>query len=157
MDAPGMLVQRVSVSPSVRLAAAVCVAHFAAAVLLWLVPLPVPGKVVITLAIAASLVFLLARDALLHAAHAIVALEIGEEDTISYQTRGGEWVDCELLGSSYVSPRLTIVNLQPHGRRRTRRVILVPDNVEPREFRRLRMWLRWKRGDGPDSEQLIEP
>ena len=152
-----MFVQRVSVSPSVRLAAAVCVVHFAAAVLLWLMPLPVTGKSVITLVIAVSLVFFLARDAALHATNAIVALEIGEDDAVSYQTRGGEWVDCELLGSSYVSPRLTIVNLQPHGRRGVRRVILVPDNVDARDFRRLRMWLRWKRGDGPDSAQIMEP
>jgi len=152
-----MFVQRVSVSPSVRLATAVCVAHFAAAVLLWLLPLPVQGKSVITLVIAVSLVFFLARDAVLHAKNAIVALEIGEDDTVSYQTRSGEWVDCELLGSSYVSPRLTIVNLQPHGRRLVRRVILVPDNVDARDFRRLRMWLRWKRGDGPDSAQIMEP
>ena len=152
-----MFVQRVSVSPSVRLATAVCVVHFAAAVLLWLLPLPVQGKSVITLVIAVSLVFFLARDAVLHAKNAIIALEFGEDDTVSYQTRSGEWVDCELLGSSYVSPRLTIVNLQPHGRRWVRRVILVPDNVDARDFRRLRMWLRWKRGDGPDSAQIMEP
>jgi len=151
-----MLVQRVSVLPSVRLAAAVCVVHFVAAVLLWVVPLPVSVKAVITLAIAVSLVFFLARDAALHATNAIVALEIGEDDTVSYQSRGGEWVVCKLLGSSHVSQRLTIVNLQPRGRRWTRRVILVPDNVDPRDFRRLRMWLRWKRGDGPDSAQIME-
>jgi len=151
-----MLVQRISVSPSVRLATAICVVHFLAVVLLWLVPLPAPGKSVITVAIAVSLVFFLARDAALHATNAIVALEIRGDDTVSYRTRSGEWVDCELLGSSYVSPRLTIVNLRPHGRRRTRRVILVPDNVDPRDFRRLRMWLRWKRGDTPESGQILD-
>ena len=151
-----MLMQRVAVSPSVRLAAAICVVHLLAGVLLWLVPLPAPGKSVITLAIAVSLVFLLARDAALHATNAIVALDIREDDTVSYRTRRGEWVDCELLGSSYVSPHLTIVNLRPHGRRRTRRVILVPDNVDPRDFRRLRMWLRWKRGDIPESAQILD-
>lgn len=152
-----MLVQRVSVSPSVRLAAATCVVHCLAAVLLWLVPLPVSGKAAVTLAIAVSLVFFLARDAALHAANAIIALEIGDDDSVSYQTRDGEWVICELLDSSYVSPGLTIVNLLPHGRRRTRRVILLPDNVAPRDFRRLRMWMRWKRGGGPDSAQTMEP
>jgi toxin CptA len=151
-----MLVQRVSVSPSVRLAAAICVVHSLAAVLLWLVPLPAPGKAVITLAISVSLVFFLARDAALHAANSIIALEIRENGTVSYRARGGEWVDCELLGSSFVSPRLTIVNLRPVGRRRTRRVIVVPDNVDPRDFRRLRLWLRWKRGDRPESVQIVE-
>ena len=152
-----MVVQRVSVLPSVRLAAIVCGVHFIAAVLLWLVPLSVAVKSVITLAIAVSLVYILARDAALHATNAIITLEIGEDDAVSCQTRGGDWVDCELLGSSYISPRLTIVNLQPHGRRRTRRVILVPDNVDPLDYRRLRIWLRWKRGDRPETEQIMEP
>jgi len=152
-----MFVQRVSVSPSVLLAAVACGAHFVAAVLLWLMPFPVAGKSVITLAMAVSLVYILARDAALHATNAIIALEIGEDDAVSYQTRAGEWVNCELLESSYVSPRLTIVNLQPHRRRWQRRVILVPDNVDPLDFRRLRMWLRWKRGYGPEAAQIMDP
>lgn len=151
-----MLIQRVFISPSVRLAAAICLVHLFAGILLWMVPLPALGKALITLTIAVSLVFLLARDAALHATNAIVALDIREDDSVSYRTRVGEWVDCELLGSSYVSPRLTIVNLRPHGRRRTRRVILVPDNVDPRDFRRLRQWLRWKRGDTPESAQILD-
>lgn len=150
-----MFVQRVSIMPSVQLAAVVCGAHLFAAVLVWLVPLPIAVKSALTLAIAVSLVYILARDAALHATNAIIALEIGEDDAVSYQTRAGDWVDCELLGSSYVSRRVTIVNLQPLGRRRTRHVILVSDNVDPLDFRRLRMWLRWKRGDG-DTAQIVK-
>lgn len=145
-----MLVQHISVSPSVRLAIALCVAHLAAAGLLWLVPIPPLGKGAFTLAIAVSLVYFLARYAALHAANAIVALELKSGGGISFHTRDGKWVDCELSGSSYVSPGLTIVNLLPRGRGRTRHVILVPDNVDPRDFRRLRMWMRWK--NGPSSE-----
>ena len=146
-----MLIQHISISPSVRLAIALCVAHLAAAGLLWLLPIPALGKGAFTLAIAVSLVYFLARDAALHAANAIVALELKSGGGISFHTRDGKWVDCELSGSSYVSPRLTIVNLRPRGKRRTRHVILVSDNVDPRDFRRLRMWMRWKNepGHGP--------
>jgi toxin CptA len=151
-----MLVQHISVSPSVRLAVALCVAHLAASGLLWLVPIPALGKGAFTLAIAVSLVYFLARDAALHAANAIVALELKSGGGISFQTRGGEWVDCELSGSSYVSPRLTIVNLRPRGRRRMRHVILVPDNVDPRDFRRLRMWMRWKNEPGHEPAPTAE-
>jgi hypothetical protein len=146
-----MLVQHISISPSVRLAIALCMAHLAAAGLLWLVPLPELGKGVSTLAIAVSLVYFLARDAALHAANAIVALELKNGGGISFHTRDGRWVDCELSGSSYISPRLTIVNLRPRGKGRARHVILVPGNVDPRDFRRLRMWMRWK------NEQGVEP
>lgn len=136
--------QRIAISPSVWIAAALCAAHVAAAVLLWVIPIPVMGKLALTVAVALSLVFFVARDAALHAAHSIVALEIREGGEMAFQTRRGEWLDCEVLGSSYVSPRLTIVNLRPRLRWGTRRLILVPDNVDARDFRRLRTWLRWK-------------
>jgi toxin CptA len=142
-----VLVQRVAISPSVRLAVALCLVHSIAAALLWLVPIPAPGKAAFTLAIAISLVYFLARDATLHATHAIVALEFDDSGTVFFQTRAGGRVECELLGSSYVSPRLTIVSMRPRDRAGTRRVVLVEDNVEPRDFRRLRTWLRWKRGE----------
>lgn len=136
--------QRISIFPSVWLAAALCVAHVAAAVLLWLIPIPVMGKLVLTMTVALSLVYFVARDAALHAAHSIVALEIREGGAVAYQTRRGEWLDCEVLGSTYVSPRVTIVNLRPRLSWGTRRLILLPDNVDARDFRRLRVWLRWK-------------
>lgn len=138
---------RVAVVPSTLLAAALGTTHFAAAALLWLVPLPAPAQAVLTLAIGASLVYLMARSALLHAPDSIVALEARNE-SVSLLTRGGDWLEGEVLDSSYVSPRLTIVSFRLRGRRRVRHVVLVPDNVDPREFRRLRTWLRWKRGNG---------
>ena len=143
--------QQISISPSARLAIALCVAHVAAAGVLWLLPIPALGLATFTLPVAISLVYFLARDAALRGQQAIVALEL-RDDGISFRTRGGNWVDCELQGSSYVSPRLTIVNLRPHGRRRTRRVILVPGNVNAHDFRRLRVWLRWKRAEGSALE-----
>lgn len=148
-----MLVQRVAISPSVRLALALCAVHSIAAALLWLVPIPAAAKAGVTLAIAISLVYFLARDAALHAAHAIVVLELDDDGSLFFQTRSGRRVECELLESTYVSPALTIVNMRPRSRGRARRAILVEDNVDPREYRRLRTWLRWKRGehDGPGA------
>lgn len=147
-----MLMQRTPVRPSVRLALLLCLVHAAAAGALWLTPLPATGKAVATLAIAASLVYYIARDAALHAASAIVELEIKEDGGISFQTRSGEWIEAELLGSSYVSPRLTLVNLRPRGRRRVRHLILLPDSLDPRDFRRLRVWLRWAARSDPGGD-----
>lgn len=142
-----MLDQRIAVTPSMTLAIALGAGHLAAAALLWLIPIPELGKAAFTLAIAVSLIFFMARDALLHAPHSIVALEVRDAGGISFQTRRGEWIECDVLGSSYVSPRLTVVNFRPRGGWAVRHLVLVPDNVEPRDFRRLRMWLRWKRGE----------
>ena len=134
---------RFSIEPSTSLAVALCAAHFAAAGAVWLVPAPAWGKAMLIITIAWSLIFYLARCAALHAPDAIVALEIKEQGGISFQMRRGEWLDCELHGSSFISPHLMIVNLRPRGRRLARYVILVPDNVDAEDFRRLRMWLRW--------------
>ncbi|MBI2294643.1 MAG: hypothetical protein HYU76_01025 [Betaproteobacteria bacterium] len=143
-----MLVQRISIAPSVGLAIALCAAHFAAAGAVWLVSAPVWVKAPVVVAIAASLAFHLARNAALHAPDAIVALEVKDDGSLSFQTRRGEWLDCELLGSSFVSRHFTIVNLKPQGQRLARHVVLVTDNVDAQDFRRLRVWLRWA---GPRS------
>lgn len=141
-----MPIQRIQVAPSVLIAVAVCAVHLAAGGVLWLVPAPVLGKVLMTFVVAVSLIYFMARDAALHASHSIVAMELHEDGRVSCQMRRGEWFDCELLGSTYVSPHMTVLNLQPQGLLLTRRVILVPDNVDPRDFRRLRAWLRWRGG-----------
>lgn len=140
-------VQKITIGPSARLALVLGIVHMVAAGLPWLVPIPAVGKAAVTLAIAFSLVFFMTRYAALHSAHSIVALETREDGGIAYQTRDGEWFEGELLGSSYVSPQLTIVNLQPRGRWRAHRAILLPDNVDPRAFRRLRAWLQWRRAE----------
>jgi toxin CptA len=151
-----MLFQNIPISPSVRLAIALCVAHLVAAGLVWLVPIPVLVKGAVTLAIACGLVYFLARDAALHAANAIVALELKSDGGVSFHTRAGNWVDCELSGSSYVSPGLTIVVLRPRGKGRTRRAIILPDSVVARDFRRLRMWMRWKNEPGHEPAPTAE-
>jgi hypothetical protein len=143
--------QRIVVMPSVMLATALSVLHIAAAGLLWLMPLPVLGKSLFTVVVAFSFIYYMARDASLHAPHSIVALEIRDGGAMSVQTRRGEWLDAELLGSSYVSPRLTIVGFRFQESRATRRVILVPDNVDSGDFRRLRASLRWRRVDPPQT------
>lgn len=151
-----MLAQRLSVRPSVLIAVAVGAVHLAAAGFLWLLPLPLIAQALLTLATAASLVYFMARDAALHSLDSIVALEVTEGGGMAYQTRRGAWLDGEVLGSSYVSPRVTIVNLRTREGGRRRRVILVSDNVDARDFRRLRIWLKWKSGAGQAAAPSAE-
>jgi hypothetical protein len=134
---------RIAVGPSFMLGLWLCVVHLVAVVALWLAALPLWLKAASTLVIAGSLAWPLLGRAALRGSDAIVALEVSEGERLSYRTRRGEWRACELLASSYVSPRLTILNLKPEGARFARHVVLVPDNVAPRDFRQLRIWLRW--------------
>jgi toxin CptA len=135
---------RISVRPSVLIAIAVSIVHVAAAAVLWVVPVPAVFKAAVTLAIAVSLIYFMARDAALHAARSVVALELRDDGEIACQTRDGSWLGCELLGSSCVTPGMTVINLRLRGSVGYRRVILVPDNMDAEDFRRLRTWLRWR-------------
>jgi toxin CptA len=59
--------------------------------------------------------------------------------------RTGIWLDGTLGENHFVSPALVVVELQaPLGRRKT--LILAPDSLPADDFRRLRVWLRWRRG-----------
>ena len=138
-----MPAQRIAITPSIRLGIALSALHVAAGVAAWVAPVPFWLKLPLTFALAISLAYFLAHAAALRVAEAIVRLEVTDDGQMSFQTRGGDWRECELLGSSYVSPHVTILNLKPQGARRVRHVVLVPDNVDADDFRRLRTWLRW--------------
>ena len=47
-------------------------------------------------------------------------------------------------GSTFVSARLTVLNLRPERGRGRNAVLITTDNVDPDGFRRLRIWLRWR-------------
>lgn len=57
---------------------------------------------------------------------------------------GGEWLDAAVLGSSFVAPYLTLLHLKLDDRHGQLTVILMPDAVAADEFRRLRVWLKWR-------------
>jgi toxin CptA len=91
-----------------------------------------------------------ARAIALHAWHSLraslVALELSDDCTLKVQDHRGEWRDAGLLRSSFVTPRLTVLNLRLDGARLARHIIIVPDRVDAEAFRRLRVLLRWKCG-----------
>lgn len=134
---------QIEIKPSARLAIALCLVHSGAAAAIWGAALPLWLKGGLTVAIVAGMAWSLFARAALRAAESVVALEITPAGRLSFLTRRGAWHVCELLGTSYVSPGLTVLNLKPAGRRPVRHVVLVADNVDARDFRRLRTWLRW--------------
>jgi hypothetical protein len=134
---------RIEIKTSATLAIGLCLAHLGAAAAICSAALPLQVKGGLAFAIGASLGWSLFSRAALRAAESVVALEITAAGRLSLLTRRGTWHACELLGTSYVSPRLTILNLRREGRRLARHVVLVPGNVGAPDFRRLRTWLRW--------------
>ncbi len=83
--------------------------------------------------------------------------------TCTLETQRRDYIACALLGSSFVAPYLTVLELKPLSTRklwqrfRTRCVVILPDGIDVEEFRQLRVLLRWKWKDArkwKDAEGL---
>jgi toxin CptA len=112
-----------------------------------LVPLDVALGVKLALAVlvAVSLAHALWRHALLRGRRAVTAVEITDNATGAALV-DASWRDVRILGTSYVTPWLTVLNLaQAQAGRRPRHVLIVADNADAEEFRKVRVLLRWKR------------
>jgi len=140
-SAPAML--KISIKPSRRLALVLCAAHAAAAGAVLIVEFPIWLKIVLVLIIGASCGVYLYGTALLLSSTAVVGLEISDDGVLSFQMRCGEWCTGRLLGSSFVSPHLTVLNIGIEGKFFARHVVILPDCVDAEDFRRLRVRLRW--------------
>jgi len=143
MGAPGLPPLRIAVLPSPGLGALLCVLHLGAGALGVILPAPAWTKVLLLAAVAWSLVRCLERHALVRAPGAIVSVNVTSEGGVLARTRNGASLECEVLPSSFVSHRLTILNLRPRGTRQERHVVLCCDNVNETDLRRLRVRLRW--------------
>jgi toxin CptA len=125
-------------------------AHVSAISLLWPLMLPVAAKLVSTAALAISLVIYLRHYALRKSPGSITGLSLADDMTCTLETRRGERIACALLGSSFVAPYLTVLELKPLTDTRWPHrpgpcsVVILPDAIAAEDFRRLRVLLRWK-------------
>ena len=140
---------RVDLKPSRVLAVALIAAHAGAAVTLLPLELPTAAKAGLALLIATSLGRALYRHVWLRSRGSVTAIELGEHDHATVETRCGGRYQARVLGTTYVSPLLCVVNLRLARRLFAWHAVIVPDNVDAEAFRRLRVRLRWAyRGDG---------
>ena len=145
-----MIALKISLRPSRILAAILVAAHGGAIAVIVIVDMTLWLELIAITALAVNLVAALRRTALLLAPDSVVAIEIGSDDTLSIQTRRGSRIDeCEVLASTYVAAFLAIINLREPETRAIRHVVLLRDSIDAEDFRRLRVWLRWKRSALP--------
>jgi toxin CptA len=137
--------------PSYRLAAILSLAHLAAAGLLWLLELPLGIKAIAAAALVFSLIYYLRQDALLTANDAVEFFELSGEMQCTLTTRSGESRGCSILGGTFVTPYLAVLNLKSSGKFFTSSVVILPDSIDAEEFRQLRVWLRWKWKNGTEK------
>lgn len=136
---PHLAMLRLRLRPSRQLAWLIGAGHTAAGSLCWVAPIPWWLSLGLSLGVGVSLGF---------SVHRIVrgwnGLELKPDGTVAVQDWQGRWAEARILGSSFVSPRLTILNLALAGTRLPRSLVVAPDALPAEEFRRLRVWLRWR-------------
>lgn len=133
----------VSLRPSRLLALFLVGACVSIVVLIALLPIPVWARVLCALVVTCATAYSLSRYAQLHIPQSITALEVGSKGEFRCFTRAQDWCDAEVLGSTFVTPWLTVLNLSLPGNRLVQHVVIMPDAVDRDAFRHLRVWLRW--------------
>lgn len=147
----------VHLQPSYYLAVLLSLAHAAAGLVLWSLALPPGVKAVIAILLIVSLIYYLRKDALLTAHDAVIALMLTDKMSCTLTMRSGQSMICSLSDSTFVAPYLTVITLQPVERFFVRDVVILPDSTDAEEFRRLRIWLRWKwKSDRGGSDKSSE-
>lgn len=121
------------------------IAHGAAIAAVIVVGIPPEAKGVVGVALFIHLVLVARYHALLLASDAAISLEVGSGSILGVQNRLGAWAEYDVLGSTYVMPYLAVLNLRQSDSRAVRRVVILPDSMHPEDFRKLRVWLRWKK------------
>jgi len=134
---------RVELKPSRHIAALLAVVHGAGAVVVVPLDLPLAAKLAIGVLVLASFARAIWHYALLRGRHALTALDVHENGEAAVRARDGEWRDARILGTSYVSPSLSAINLRLADACFAHHILLVTDNCDPEAFRRMRVHLRW--------------
>jgi len=134
---------RIRVGRSGTLIALFANGHGIAGAALWISPAAPLICCVVSVGVALSAAWCLHRHAFRTAPDALVELELYEDCTASAYTVDGRWLQYRIIGSSFASQVLTVLNLRPEGTWRMRSVLITRDCIDHHAFRRLRVWLRW--------------
>ena len=140
----------IAIGASKRLTLGLSLMHVFAGAMLWLSTLPLWLVLPAMLALAGSLAFYLRRECLRLSPATIVSVSLyhdGRSDCrCEFQTHDGKRHEAALLGTSFVAPYLTVLNLKPANSCLARHVVILPDNVDSENFRKLRVLLKWRCG-----------
>ena len=139
---------RVTLSSSRGLAVALILAHGGISVVVWFVSVRWWLALGLSTTAAASLAINLVTHALRVAPWAVVALELRDDGLATVHYCTGAFVQGPLLGSTFVGRWLVVLNVQLAGRGRRLALVVPWDGTSFDEFRRLRVWLRWRVAEG---------
>lgn len=132
-----------AIGASRYLAAILLVGHLSIMALVLYLDLSAVWKTAVLAVLLCSLLFEL-RMALRLGSKAVVKLRIAAGETLQFAMRDGQWHEGEVLGSTTVTSFLTVINLRVGSQRGIRSIVILPDSMAADDYRRLRVWLRWR-------------
>ncbi len=140
---------RVTLKPSLLLLAMLLFMHGGA--LIWLITfvLPLWLKLVVAVLISVSLVLQLRRYLLFKGDRAVTGVLWDGGGEWQLQRTVGETINAQLLGSSFVTPFLIVLNFKIESSRRMLPVVILSDSIDSTSFRRLTSKLRRVTGAEP--------
>ena len=147
---------RLSFKPSRQLMAYLVLGHFIAAICVLSVPLLPWLKLLLLSLLLASLLYSLRHQVWRTWPFSIVALQFEQDGTVFMQYRNGNFLEAQVLGSSFVAPYLSIILLKSKQGWFARSVVLLPDMLAPELFRTLRVWLKWRLGRGATPKAHVD-
>jgi len=138
----------IPIGASKRLTAWITAMHVFAGAMLWLSSLSMWLVLPAMPTLLGSLAFYLRRECLRLTPAAIVSVSLYHDShsdcRCEFQTKDGRRHEAALLGTSFVAPYLTVLNLKPTDSRAARHAVILPDNVDAECFRKLRVLLKWR-------------
>ncbi|BBL34100.1 hypothetical protein Nstercoris_00329 [Nitrosomonas stercoris] len=134
----------VQLQPSRQLAGLLSLAHCTAAGVFWPLELPIVVKIIINLLLAGSLYYYLRRYAWLISSNAITTLRLLGKNHCEIETVTGKSIRTVIDATSFVAPYLTVLCLKREQTYCYHTIVILPDSIDANDFRRLRVWLKWK-------------
>ncbi len=134
----------VHLKPSLTLTCLLTLVHGIAAILVNLLTLTPSIRLAVAALLIGSFIFYVRKDAQLISRSAVVKIEPFGKSGCYLTTRSGSRIACQILGDTFVASYLTVLLLKQEMKLFPLSVVILPDRVDPEEFRQLRIWLRWK-------------
>lgn len=132
--------------PSQQLLSILVVAHGLALAIVFLMMLSLSVKMAAAVLILLSAYYYVRREVWRVAPDAIIALHLDAARTATITMANGSCWEGSILNTSFVSAKLTIVNVRLSAKRGVRHVIVLSDTLAAEDFRHLRVLLRWRYG-----------
>lgn len=157
---------RLEIRESRRLLAIVVVIHTGAFIMSAISIVPVSIKFLLTLMLICSLLLFFSYNSQSYRIRglekyfqSIKSVTWRHDNFWDLETYEGRHLQAQLSGNSFVHPWLTIVNLKLMGQpwyRRNRSLLVLPDNVDSENFRRLRVRLRQLSNSDQDNSPVLK-